>query len=731
MTFIPAEGDWTRGDSRILPLLHPNLKAIGGTGFSRCGSSKARRYTYRPTPGVARALPILAAALALIASAPLQARIVKIAITSRAPAFNNQPFGAVGAFEKIKGIASGEIDPKDRRNAVITDIQLAPKNAKGLVEYRTNFTLIKPVDMTKSAGVLFYNIVNRGGHQGTTTLGVGGDPGDGFLYKMGEAVLWSGWQGDIPLLTDGSDREGIELPIAHGVTGPVWDRITAASGNTQSLPGAAGRTPATLDTSKAHLISAVSETPEGVKSGVVTIPATDWAFADCRTTPFPGTPDPARICLKSGFNPALLYEIVYTAKDPYVLGVGMAGMRDIVSFFRYTAKDDAGTPNPLFGAIPHVIGMGDSQSGRFGKNFLNLGFNEDENGKMVWDGFNARIAGMEGGFNIRFARPGEMAEMYNPGADGPLWWGDYADQVRDRPAWGLLHRCTATNTCPKITETYGGPEYWYSHGTVGISGTTGKEDLPLPANVRRYYQPGTPHGGGRGGFALGAASKDPNSLATNPNPEKETDRALYVALVDWVVKNVEPPPSVYPHLGNGTLVPANSVAIGWPNIPNTPKPDGVVNPVLDYDYGPEFRYNDESGVITNVPPTIKRVIPTLVPNVDADGNEMGGLPSLLQRVPLGTYTGWNPIPSGPLKGRQNSLVAGYIPFAKTKAERLASGDPRLSIEERYPDAATYYASAVKQANDLVRQRLLLPEDAVRLLNQMVTEMEASKLLQRN
>jgi hypothetical protein len=323
-----------------------------------------------------------------------------------------------------------------------------------------------------------------------------------------------------------------------------------------------------------------------------------------------------------------------------------------------------------------------------------------------------------------------MAEMYDPSADGPLWWSDYTDQVRDRPAWGILHRCTASNTCPKITETYGGPEFWYSHGTVGITGTTGKEDLPLPANVRRYYHPGTPHGGGRGGFALGVASADPTQFAANPNPERETDRALYVALVDWVVKNVEPPPSVYPHLGNGTLAPDTSAAIGWPNIPNAPKPDGVVNPVLDYDYGPEFRYNDESGVITNVPPAIKHAIPTFVPKVDADGNELGGIPSLLQRVPLGTYTSWNPIPAGPLKGREKSLAAGYVPFARTKAERVASGDPRLSIEERYPTAAVYYASCVKQANDLVKQRLLLPDDAVRLLNQVVTEMEASKLFRQ-
>jgi hypothetical protein len=231
-----------------------------------------------------------------------------------------------------------------------------------------------------------------------------------------------------------------------------------------------------------------------------------------------------------------------------------------------------------------------------------------------------------------------------------------------------------------------------------------------------------------GGFKLGTASTNPNSLANNPNPERDIDRALYVALVDWVVKGTLPPPSAYPRVSNGTLVPATSASMGWPNIPNTPKPDGVINSVLDYDYGPAYRYNDSSGVMTNVPPPVKRVIPTLVAKVDADGNDVAGVKSVLFRVPLGTYTGWNPIASGILKGRERSLAAGYIPFAKTKAERLASGDPRPSIEERYPNLWTYYSQAAAAAADLVKQRFLLPHDAVRLLKQVLTDMEASKLL---
>jgi hypothetical protein len=434
------------------------------------------------------------------------------------------------------------------------------------------------------------------------------------------------------------------------------------------------------------------------------------------------------VCLKGGFDADLLYELIYTAQDPFVLGVGMAAVRDVVAFFRYADTDAAGTPNPIAGAVQHAIAMGNSQSGRFAKAFLNLGFNEAENGRIVWDGLNTRIAGMLGGFNVRFGVPGDMAELYDPGADGPLWWGDYEDTVRGRPTWGILHRCALTGTCPKIAETYGGPEIWYSRGSVGIAGTDAAADLPLPANVRRYYHPGTAHGGGPGGFMLGAAPETAGTLASNPNPQRETDRALYVALVDWVTKDLAPPASAYPRVADGTLVPADAAHMGWPSIPGVPRPDGVVNPVLDYDFGPGFRFNDDSGVIANVPPPVKRVILPLVPKVDADGNEIAGIKSLLLSVPLGTYTGWNPIPRGALMGRERSLAAGYAPFARTRAERLASGDPRPSVEERYPNLAQYRAAAAARARDLVAQRLLLQEDADRLLDQLDRDMASTGLL---
>jgi hypothetical protein len=630
----------------------------------------------------------------------------------------------------IRGTAYGEIDPADRRNIVITDILNAPKNANGKVEYKTQWSLHKPVDVTKASGILIEVVPNRGGIAVPYNRN-----NDGLIYAMGEMVLNVAWQGDMPIASVPATQVGIDVPIATGVVGPVWDRFIAvaqtagANTTTQSLSGL-GRTPASLNTAQAStsLISAVSETPAGNKTGVVVIPSTDFAFADCRTVPFPGTPDPTRLCLRGGFDPALLYQLVYVAKDPFVLGVGEAAMRDVTSFFRYSAKDDVNTANPIAGRVQWVIGFGNSQSGRLQKHFLNLGMNEDEQGRIVMDGMNPNIAGMMGSFNIRFAIPGDIAELYDPGGDGPLWWMPYTDTVRGKVTAGLLTRCMATATCPKIMETYGGPEAWYSHGTVGIAGTKGTEDLPLPMNVRRYYHAGTTHGGGGGGFNVGTPSTNPLIFAPNPNPQSDINRALHVAMVQWVTKNVTPPPSAYPRVSDGTLVAPTSAAMGWPNIPNSPKPDGVMNPVLDYDYGPNFRFNDGSGVIDNVPPTVKQVVTTLAPKVDVDGNEIAGVKSLLMRLPLGTYTAWDPIPTGPLKGRERSLAAGYVPFALTRAQRMASGDPRRSIEERYGDLWGYYYQAVWIVNDMAGQRLLLADDANALINQLLNNILNNKIL---
>jgi hypothetical protein len=371
------------------------------------------------------------------------------------------------------------------------------------------------------------------------------------------------------------------------------------------------------------------------------------------------------------------------------------------------------------------LSRGNSQSGNFIRTYLHLGFNQDEDNRIVWDGVNPHIAARMLALNIRFANPGGAAGPYEPGSEGPVWWSDYADATRNRPAAGLLNRCKATNTCPKILETFGGLEFWYLRESPGLVGTDAKHDIPLPSNVRRYFLPGTTHGGGRGGFNVAPAAVPAGcALPANPNPETETQKALIAAMVDWVTKGTEPPPSKYPLLEKGELVEASAKAMGWPMIPGAPAPDGLINSVVDHDFGSGFVYRDLSGLITNEPPPVKRILPTLVPKVDADGSDVGGVPSVLRQAPLGSYLGWNPTAVGFDKGKQCGLQGGYIPFEMTKADRVAKGDPRLSLEERYRDHGGYVAAVRAAAGKAVRERYLLREDADRL----VAEATASSVL---
>jgi hypothetical protein len=665
--------------------------------------------------------------LGLAGAWSLQARITRVVIEHHeSPAYKGQSFGEVGRYEWLRGHAYGELDPKDPLNAIITDIEFAPRNARGMVEYSATFTLAKPMDLSKASGLLLYDVANRGRIALAASSTDAGALAD--LFKRGYVVLSSGWQGDVVA------REGIEsivVPIAKNpdgsnITGPVLARFSDMAPNTTTLPVMrgnqfAGPEPASLDTNKATLTRRASE-----GSAIVPIRSADWAFADCASVvPLPGTPDPHKICLKNGFDPAFLYELVYTAKDPMVLGIGYAATRDLNAFFRYGAHDDNGNANPLGDKIRFGIARGSSQSGNFLRSYIHLGFNQDESGRIVWDGINPNIAVRQLALNFRFASPGGVAEMFEPGSDGVLWWSDYKDEARHHPEGGLLDRCRSTGTCPKIFETFGALEFWGLRASPDLVGTSVDRDIPLPANVRRYYFPGVTHGGGRGGFSA-AAPAPPRAceLPANPNPSTDAMRALTVALVDWVSKGTAPPPSQYPRLSHHDLVEPTQVAMGSPMIPGIPLPDGIINPVYDYEFGPGFAYNDLRGIISVVPPVIKQVLPSLVPRVDADGNETVGVASVLHQAPLGTYLGWNVTAKGYLKGRECGLNGAFVPFAKTKAEREAAGDPRLSLEERYGTHERYVGVVKRAADRLVRDRFLLPEDAERL----IAEAQASDVL---
>ncbi|HSQ03582.1 MAG TPA: alpha/beta hydrolase domain-containing protein [Burkholderiales bacterium] len=501
--------------------------------------------------------------------------------------------------------------------------------------------------------------------------------------------------------------------------------------------------PASLDTSKATLIARDHESMEGVVTGETAIAASDWKFCGGGTfeNPAPLTKLPVYLCLKGGFDPAKLYQVVYTAKDPYVLVIGFAAWRDVASFFKYATKDDFGTVNPLAGRVKWSITRGRSQSGNYLRGWLHLGFNQDEANRQVHDGMWPIIAGRRIALNFRWAQPDGVLELYQAGSEGPQWWVPYPDEVRGLPARSILDRCNATRTCPRIIEHFGAAEVWWLKLGPEWVGTSAKEDIPLPDNVRRYYIASSTHGGGPGGFdtslpGVGMPTKPlrcPGNnaglgmLPPNPMPHAETVRALSAHFRNWVMRNTPPPPSRYPTLRDGQLVEPTKTAMGFPTIPGL-KPgipeSGFINPLLDYDWGPGFDANDATGVPTKVPPPIRHVIRMLVPRVNADGNEVGGVPVVLLDAPLGTYLGWNLTLDGFYTGKICTYAGGMIPFATTKSQRLAHGDPRLSLEERYKDHAGYVAAVRKAAANAVAQKFLLPKDAEAL----IAAAEASQVL---
>ena len=618
-------------------------------------------------------------------------------------------------YETLRGRAFGALDPSALGNTIITDIGFAPRNSKGQVEYVTTFSLAKPTDMTKASGVLWYEMVNRGGSLRTF----------GSMARYGHVTLQNGWQGDI---AQSPTNYTVKVPAARNadgspITGTVLARLADVPAGTKSRPLAmlANAIPydaASMDTREATLVSKTSEKRSGESSGVKMIVATDWAFAECTTTSFPGTPNPRMICLKNGFDPKLLYELTYRVKDPLVLGIGLSATRDVVSFFRYETQDDEGAPNPVAGAIKWSIGHGTSQSGNALKTFLLQGFNADEAKRIVFDGANPHIAGRLTAINIRFGMPSGSGTLFEPGGEGALWWTSYRDDARQRIAASLLDRCGATGTCPRIFETFGAAEFNARLMTVALTGTAIDHDLRLPANVRRYYFPGTTHGGDdQGGFVHAPVAIASCVLPKNPNPENEQMAALAVALVDWVTKGLDPPPSNYPKLADRQLALNTASAMGWPDIPGAPSPDGMAVGLMDYDYGPDLNANDFTGTLSKWPPAIRRTIPALMPKLESDGNETAGLPSVQHQASLGTYTGWNVSNGGFFVGQPcgGGLTGGYIPFAKTREERVATRDPRPSVEERYGTKAGYVCAVKKIAMREVQRRLLLREDAERLI----------------
>ena len=715
----------------------------------------------------------LALLLAFALATPVSARVVRFVVdTKTSPAFGGASFGSAGQYETIAGRAFGELDPSDPLNAIIQDIQLAPRNANGKVEYTATFFIVKPIDMTKASGLMWHDVPNRGGR--VTIV----DAEKAF----GDVGISSGWQGDNQGGTDQTrtNNDWVHVPTAVNadgspITGTVLARIINPTTGPNSAPLLVQANPfpykpASFDTTKATLTEHLHETMTGDVTLGNTIASADWAWAHCDAThPFPGTPSTSEICLRNGFDGNKLYQVIFTARDPLVLGVGFAAFRDVESFFKHAAADDNGQANPLAGSIRFSISRGVSQSGNFLRGWLHLGFNQDESHRQVSDGMWPIIAGRRIALNFRWAQPDGVLELYEAGSEGPQWWADYEDKVRDLPKRGILDRCRDSKTCPKIIEHFGAAEVWELKLPIEWVGTDGKKDIPIPENVRRYYIPSTTHGGTTtpaGTNLFDFVPNPPNcpgnkwgtgALGANPIPHTETVNAIRVHFRDWVMAGVTPPDNLYPRLrtpendrrdghdakgndGHGhdqgdehvrNLVPPTLAAMGFPTgipllktlAPRAPESSTIngasetpfINPVLDYDWGPQFDPSNGSGIPTNFPPPIKQVINMFVPRTDSDGNELGGVPVVLRDAPLGSYFGWNITAAGFHKSQNCDYTGGYIPFAVTKADRIANGDPRPSLEERYGTHAGYVKAVQAAAARAVASGFLLQADADALI----------------
>jgi hypothetical protein len=659
----------------------------------------------------------------------VDARITKIQITTKeSPTFGGYSWPGVGQYEKIVGKAFGEVDPADPKNSIIVDILLAPRNANGRVEYSFDFYILKPIDLTKGAHKVMYEPPNRGRKTwaalGRVSSG-GNDPGsitnptelaNSFLMPRGYTMVWSGW--DFSAGADNSDYVStMTFPIAKNrdgssITGPAYEYIVA-----QGMSYELNYPAATLDQSKATLTHRVklNDTPQG-------IPASGWKYnAD-------GT---AVSLLPAGtsFTAGDIYEFSYTAKDPTVNGLGFAAIRDWNAYLKYETKDAAGNVNPLAGDVTRIYTEISSQPGRMLNDFRNLGFNQAENGRKVFDGMMQWIAAGDGiNMNYRFSQPGrtERNRQDHLYVEGVF---PFANVSTTDPLTGKTgsryDRCTATNTCPLGMEIYSANEYWVKAASLLHTDPTGTRDLPDSPFTRNYFISSHQHGTGNA-TAKGACQQFQNPLDSAP-----VQRALFIALDEWSTKGTLPPASQVPSLSDGTLVPAN--ATGFPTIP------GVMNNGLKttrylFNYGPNFY---ATGIPTINPPVITPpyqdnrangpIYPSFVPKTDSDGNDVAGLRLPDVTVPLATYTGWA-LRGGAQAGDGCEGSGQYIPFAKTKAERMASGDPRLSIEERYPRFSAYYDAVKKAIDDMVARRVMLREDAQRNLDRLVQAGKATGVI---
>lgn len=623
--------------------------------------------------------------------------ITDIGVTDIANFADGHEFGAAGAYVRIKGIARGMLDPAAPENAGIVDLDKAALNTKGLVDYATDFDILRPKDPLRGSSILVYDVPNRGAKRILSVLDdilstdpnindpkTRADAGLGFCLGRGYSLVWSGWDPGAPRANSGL---GAEFPAALEGGKPLVRRIrdefhfgTRAPGDGSvrrlSYPAASADQPGARLTVRDRESDARSE-----------IPRAEWEFVDDRSIRL--LPEGTR------FEPIKIYELWYEATGSKVLGIGYASVRDLVSFLRYKSANRGGIPNPLLSGmseIYHALAFGVSQSGRFLRHFLELGMNADEAGRRVFDGVFSHVAGAGKVFaNHRFSMPGRTATEHEDRLYPENWFPFSAASTADPVSGRIGALLSRPESDPKIIETNSATEYWQKGASLIHTDPGLRRDLKLPENARAYLIAGTQHGGRPG------VNPEPGPCVNPRNWHSATPalRALFLALEEWVTRDVPPPPSRVPSLADGTAVTADQVRM--PEVAGFAVAPGG-NPIL-----PPVDWIDPPETAPPAPYT------TFVSAVDSDGAELAGirLPSIA--VPLGTHTGWNVYKRQPdaLADRDGSFIA----FARTLAERDVTRDPRPSLEERYGSRHGYVAQVRAAAAALVADRLLLQSDA--------------------
>jgi hypothetical protein len=628
---------------------------------------------------------------------------LRIEIKERlSPVFDGRTFGSVGTYECLSGIAYGALDPTHELNAGIVNLDKAPRNAAGLVEYQSAFSLMRPTDLHRGNGWLLYDVPNRGNKVALTRLNQGADgnrpttaahAGNGFLMQHGFSVLWSAWQTEVP---PGADRLEARFPIARNADGSSITRVTRDEFIAEGMgPGDA-------------FIKEVSDT---VFIGTLSYPAADLSDAsltvrnrerDKRATPA-GLRwrflDPRHVEItrpsEPGYDRGAIYEFIYQGRDPAVMGIGFAAIRDLVAFFRSNGRD-----NPLLldgsTSVRHAAGFGISQSGRVLRDFVHLGFNQDLSGQQVFDAIMPVVGGSRRTFiNHAFAQPGRYSRQHEDHAflddQFPFTYPTLTDPLSGHTD-GILRRATEQGVCPKVLHLDAESDLWAARSSLVVTDLAGN-DAAMPDCVRVYLAAGVQHA------VFRPVEKQVTQLPGNPLGYSAYMRALLIAMIDWVDKGTPPPTSRFPSRAEGTLVSRAQAEERFPRLPDVDFPE-VVNELHLRDHSVE-------------PPVDGPAYPVFVCSVDADGNSQGGLRHPLLTVPLATHTGWSLRGPGYAQGDLFTVQGSIIPFAASDTDR--DDDPRPSIAARYGSHADWAAAVAVAAEHLVAERLLLREDADRLI----------------